>query len=85
MAKSEEFGAPFGIVVDLPGGAQRSVAITNPNKVMFPSVIGPSGTKEERTKLDLARYYVAAAFNQCDQYRHAARREVLSSLSASQS
>ncbi|MGB3734220.1 MAG: ATP-dependent DNA ligase, partial [Ilumatobacter sp.] len=59
MAKSEEFGAPVEIVVHLPGGEQRTVPITNPDKVMFPSVIGPDGTKGERTKLDLARYYTA--------------------------
>ncbi len=38
----------------MPGA--RSVTITNPDKVMFPSV-GPN--KEPRTKLDLARYYLA--------------------------
>lgn len=59
MAKANEFGEPVEIIVDLPEGGQRRVPITNPDKVMFPSVIGPSGDKEERTKLDLARYYVA--------------------------
>ncbi|MEL6892848.1 MAG: non-homologous end-joining DNA ligase [Actinomycetota bacterium] len=39
----------------VPGG-ERTVTVTNPDKVMFPSV-GPS--KEPRTKLDLARYYIA--------------------------
>ena len=51
MSKTEEFGAPVEIEV-----AGRSVPITNPNKPMFPSV-GPK--KQERTKLDLARYYVS--------------------------
>ncbi len=59
VAKSEEFGAPVEFVVELPGGGRRSVPITNPDKVMFPSVIAANGGKEERTKLDLARYYVA--------------------------
>ncbi len=51
MGKADEFGEP----VEIDAGA-RAVAITNPDKVMFPSV-GPA--KEPRTKLDLARYYVA--------------------------
>ena len=51
MAKADEFGEP----VEVDAGP-RSVAITNPDKVMFPSV-GPD--KEPRTKLDLANYYVA--------------------------
>ncbi len=51
MPKADEFGAPVEIET-----ATRTVAITNPDKVMFPSV-GPA--KEPRTKLDLARYYVA--------------------------
>jgi DNA ligase D len=51
MASTEDFGAP----VELEA-AGRTVAITNPNKVMFPSV-GPQ--KQQRTKLDLARYYLA--------------------------
>ena len=51
MGKADEFGEP----VEIDAGA-RTVAITNPDKVMFPSV-GPE--KEPRTKLDLARYYVA--------------------------
>ena len=51
MAKKDEFGEP----VELEA-AGRMVEITNPGKVMFPSV-GPG--KEERTKLDLANYYVA--------------------------
>ena len=50
MAKKDEFGEP----VELEA-AGRVVEITNPHKVMFPSV-GPD--KEERTKLDLANYYV---------------------------
>ncbi len=53
MGKTGEFGEP----VEIDTG-ERIVAITNPNKVMFPSV-GPA--KEPRTKLDLARYYVAVA------------------------
>ncbi len=51
MGKADEFGEP----VEIDAGP-RIVAITNPDKVMFPSV-GPA--KEPRTKLDLARYYVA--------------------------
>ena len=51
MAKADEFGTP----VELEA-AGRVVEITNPGKVMFPSV-GPA--KEERTKLDLANYYLA--------------------------
>ncbi len=51
MGKADEFGDP----VEVDAGA-RIVAITNPDKPMFPSV-GPA--KEPRTKLDLARYYVA--------------------------
>ncbi len=50
MAKKDEFGEPVGLEA-----AGRVVEITNPHKVMFPSV-GPD--KEERTKLDLANYYV---------------------------
>ncbi len=53
MGKADEFGAP----VEIDTGTQV-VAITSPDKVMFPSV-GPA--KEPRTKLDLARYYVAVA------------------------
>ena len=53
MGKADEFGAP----VEIDAGT-RVVPITNPDKVMFPSV-GPA--KEPRTKLDLARYYVAVA------------------------
>jgi DNA ligase D len=53
MGKADEFGEP----VEVEAGG-RSVAITSPDKVMFPSV-GPG--KEPRTKLDLARYYVAVA------------------------
>jgi DNA ligase D len=45
----------FGGAVELEA-AGRMVEITNPGKVMFPSV-GPA--KEERTKLDLANYYLA--------------------------
>jgi hypothetical protein len=51
MAKADEFGAPVEIEA-----AGRIVPITNPNKPMFPSV-GPK--KVQRTKLDLARYYVS--------------------------
>ena len=51
MAKADEFGAPVEIEA-----AGRIVPITNPNKPMFPSV-GPK--KAQRTKLDLARYYVS--------------------------
>lgn len=47
----------FGEAVEIDAGS-RTVAITNPDKVMFPSV-GPG--REPRTKLDLARYYVAVA------------------------
>jgi DNA ligase D len=53
MARADEFGAP----VDIDAGS-RIVTVTNPDKVMFPSV-GPA--KQPRTKLDLARYYVAVA------------------------
>jgi len=55
MAKANEFGEPVEVTVDVPGGT-RTVPITNPNKVMFPSV---GARKQERTKLDLARYYVS--------------------------
>lgn len=51
MATKHEFGPP----VELDAGT-RTVAITNPDKVMFPTV-GPS--RAPRTKLDLARYYLA--------------------------
>jgi len=51
MAKADEFGEP----VEVDAGP-RTVAITNPDKVMFPSV---GAHKEPRTKLDLVRYYVA--------------------------
>ncbi len=51
MSKAEEFGAPVEIEV-----AGQIVPITNPAKPMFPSV-GPK--KVDRTKLDLARYYVS--------------------------
>ncbi len=51
MGKADEFGEP----VELDAGGRR-LAITNPDKVMFPSV-GPE--KQPRTKLDLARYYLA--------------------------
>ena len=51
MARSDEFGEPVELEV-----AGRVVAITNPGKVMFPAV-GPD--RAERTKLDLARYYLA--------------------------
>jgi DNA ligase D-like protein (predicted polymerase) len=51
MAKADDFGAPVEIEV-----AGRPIQITNPNKPMFPSV---GANKVERTKLDLARYYVS--------------------------
>ncbi len=51
MGKRDEFGEPVEIVVD-----GRSVEITNPGKVLFPTV-GPE--RLELTKLDLANYYVA--------------------------
>lgn len=51
MGRADEFGAP----VELDAGA-RVVTITNPDKVMFPSV-GPG--REPRTKLDVARYHLA--------------------------
>jgi DNA ligase D len=50
VPKGNDFGDPVEISVD-----DRAVAITNPDKVMFPSV---GGDKQPRTKLDLARYYV---------------------------
>lgn len=53
MARRNEFGEP----VELDAGT-RAVVITNPHKVMFPTV-GPA--REPRTKLDLARYYQAVA------------------------
>jgi DNA ligase D len=53
MGKADEFGQPIEVETD-----GRSVTITNPDKVMFPSV-GPA--KEPRTKLDVARYCVAVA------------------------
>jgi len=59
VAETNEFGEPVELAIPaplvMPGGAE-SARITNPNKVMFPSV-GPA--KEARTKLDLARYYLA--------------------------
>ena len=51
VGRADEFGAP----VELDAGT-RVVTITNPDKVMFPSV-GPG--REPRTKLDLARYHLA--------------------------
>lgn len=51
MAKANEFGDP--VEIDVAG---RVVAITNPDKVMFPSV---GADRQPRTKVDLARYYVA--------------------------
>jgi len=51
MGSKDEFGEP--VPIDVSG---RTVEITNPDKVMFPSV-GPAA--EPRTKLDVARYYVA--------------------------
>jgi DNA ligase D len=53
VGKTDEFGEP----VEIDAGT-RVVRITSPDKAMFPSV-GPA--KEPRTKLDLARYYVAVA------------------------
>ena len=53
MGKAAEFGAP----VEIDTGA-RVVRLTNPDTVMFPAG-GPA--KEQRSKLDLARYYVAVA------------------------
>jgi DNA ligase D-like protein (predicted polymerase) len=55
VARKDEFGAPVELAVAVAGGTRR-VAVTNPDKVMFPAV-GPD--REPRTKLDLARYYVA--------------------------
>jgi DNA ligase D len=57
MAKSSgsDSSADLGEPVEIDAGS-RTVAITSPNKVMFPSV-GPN--KEPRTKLDLANYYVS--------------------------
>lgn len=51
MGKRDEFGEPVELVAD-----GRTVEITNPNKVLFPKV-GPA--QEPKTKLDLARYYLA--------------------------
>ena len=51
MGSKDQYGDP----VPLEAGG-RIVEITNPHKVMFPSV-GPE--REPRTKLDLARYYLA--------------------------
>ena len=48
---TEDFGEP--VELDADG---RIVTVTNPDKVMFPSV-GPD--EAERTKLDLARYYLS--------------------------
>ncbi|MFK8024798.1 MAG: non-homologous end-joining DNA ligase [Ilumatobacter sp.] len=56
MAGKEEFGAPVELQVPISDDETRIVSITNPDKPMFPSV-GPG--KETRTKLDLARYYLA--------------------------
>jgi DNA ligase D len=53
MGRADEFGEPVGI-----DAGTRVVTITNPAKVMFPSV-GPD--RGPRTKLDLARYYSAVA------------------------
>ncbi len=55
MASTGEFGEPVELTVPEHLGG-RTVTVTNPDKVMFPSV-GPA--KEPRTKLDLARYYLA--------------------------
>lgn len=54
-----EFGDPVELEVpsDLRiASSPETIRITNPGKIMFPSV-GPA--KEPRTKLDLARYYLA--------------------------
>jgi len=51
MAKADKFGEP----VEIETGS-RAVAITSPNKIMFPAV---GAGKEPRTKLDLANYYVS--------------------------
>lgn len=51
MVDTNEFGDAVDLVVD-----GRAVTITSPNKAIFPSV-GPESTP--RTKLDLARYYLA--------------------------
>ena len=56
MGGTQDFGDPAEIRVETRDGIVRTVPITNPNKVMFPSV-GPD--KQERTKLDLARFYIA--------------------------
>ncbi|MEM9747453.1 MAG: ATP-dependent DNA ligase, partial [Actinomycetota bacterium] len=56
MGPRPEFGEPVELEVPIGDGASRTFAVTNPEKVMFPSV-GPA--KEPRTKLDLARYYLA--------------------------
>jgi DNA ligase D-like protein (predicted polymerase) len=56
MAGFEDFGDPVELEVQFEHGAMRTVPITNPHKPMFPSV-GPD--KQARTKLDLARYYLA--------------------------
>lgn len=53
MAKASD--TEFGEPVEIDAGT-RPVVITNPNKVMFPSV---GKAKEERTKLDLVSYYIA--------------------------
>jgi len=56
MAGTGAFGDPVEIEVVRGDDSTQTVPITNPDKVMFPSV----GTdKTARTKLDLARYYVA--------------------------
>ena len=55
VARRDEFGEPVELEVPVPGGT-RTIAVTNPDKVMFPAV-GPD--REPRTKLDLARYYLA--------------------------
>ena len=60
MGKADEFGAP----VEIDAGG-RTVTITNPDKVMFPSV-GPA--KEPRTKLDLAQ---EAAISALDEFKDA--------------
>ncbi len=59
MASSERFGEPVELEVPIGDGSTRTVPVTNPNKPMFPSVVGADGSKGERTKLDLARYYLA--------------------------
>jgi DNA ligase D len=55
MGSKTEFGEPVRVTVEVAAG-ERTVDITNPHKVMFPSV---GAAKESRTKLDLAQYYLS--------------------------